>query len=148
MIKRSLFGSLSALAVVTDLVVAHHSSQPGPFRKRLKIPKVHCVFSHPTCSLKFPYASSQRVTNSGKHGYRARLEYYGFCCTLQRKTLSALKDKAMTYLVILDERPFEVNLPNALNHLEFYMIYITYFTFRLLILIMKHTIGQRVKNGL
>ena len=30
---------------------------------------------------------------SGGHGYMARLEYYGFCCTLEMVALSILKDK-------------------------------------------------------
>ena len=34
-----------------------------------------------------------RVANSVGHGYRARFECYGFCCTLERITLSALIGK-------------------------------------------------------
>ena len=45
------------------------------------------MFAHPTCSLKIPSASS--------HGYRARFEYYGLRCILERLTLSALKGKAV-----------------------------------------------------
>ena len=52
------------------------------------------MFAHPTCCLKIPPDSLQRVAESAGHRYRTRLEYYGFCCALERITLSALEDKA------------------------------------------------------
>ena len=53
-----------------------------------------CVCT-PHMQSKDPPASSQRVGDSGRHGYRAQPEYYGFCCPLERKTLYALKDKTI-----------------------------------------------------
>ena len=79
------------LAVISVLVVVSRSSYPGSCRTGLKIPEVHCVFAHPTCSLKIPSASSQKVANISGHGYRARLEYFGLCCTLERITVFTLK---------------------------------------------------------
>ena len=49
------------LAVISVLVVVCRSSYPGSCRTGLKIPEVHCVLAHPTCSLKIPSASSQRA---------------------------------------------------------------------------------------
>ena len=51
------------------------------------------MFTHPAFSLKIPSASSQRVADFGGHGNRALFEYYGLRCTLERITLSAMKDK-------------------------------------------------------
>ena len=83
--------------VISDLVVVCHSPKPGPWGTGLKIPEVHCVFAHPTCSLKIPLCLFAKSSRFG-HGYRARLEYYGFCCILERITLSALKDKTTLLL--------------------------------------------------
>ena len=41
-----------------------------------------------------PYAFLQIVTYYDRHGSRAWLEFYGFCFTLERITLSVLKDQA------------------------------------------------------
>ena len=62
-----------APAVISDLVVVCHSFQPGPCGTGLKTYEVHCVFAHPTCSLKIPFAPSQRVAIFGGMGMRCGL---------------------------------------------------------------------------
>ena len=54
------------------------------------------MFAQSTCSSKIPATLSQRVADVCGHGFRARLEYNGFCCTPERITLSTLKHKKVT----------------------------------------------------
>ena len=79
-----------APAVIFDLVVACHSSKPGPCGTGLKIPSVNCVFLHLICSLKIPlclFAKSMAAM-----GIERGLSTMGAStCTLERITLSRLK---------------------------------------------------------
>ena len=52
------------------------------------------MFVHPTCSLKIPSASSQRVADLGGHGYRARFAH------ISTPSLSRLKS-CSRYFVLL-----------------------------------------------
>ena len=65
---------MPALGVISDfVVVCLHPSQVFAERESNKAGGPLCVCTH-TCSLK--YASLQILPNSGRHGYRMRIEYY------------------------------------------------------------------------
>ena len=57
----------------------------GPCGKGAKISEVH-IFAHPTCGLKIPSASSQRLSWPG-YGF----QYYVCCYALERITPSQLE---------------------------------------------------------